>query len=148
MRSSLLQTSHDADRHHRTTTMMQQQHWQQRRAHAPCTCRRTADILHGWNPQTLSRVICDDPTGRARVQAVLFGGATCSLLLPFPVILTSHHTPQKYEGTLRLFAPSNPAHHADPVLVLNEVADALAREPTSVRTAPSSQVGQQGSSAG
>ena len=67
---------------------------------------------------------------------------------PLPVILTSHHTPQKYEGTLRLFAPSNPAHHADPVLVLNEVADALAREPTSVRTAPSSQVGQQGSSAG
>src|SRR6266581_5202112 len=106
---------------------MQQQHWQQRRAHAPCTCRRTADILHGWNPQTLSRVICDDPTGRARVQAVLFGGATCSLLLPFPVILTSHHTPQKYEGTLCLFTPSNPAHHADPALVLDQVADALSR---------------------
>jgi len=46
---------------------------------------------------------------------------------PFPVILTSHHTPQKYEGTLRLFAPSNPSHHADPALVLEEVADTLSR---------------------
>ena len=37
------------------------------------------------------------------------------------------HTPKKYEGTLRLFAPSNPAHHADPALVLDEVADTLSR---------------------
>jgi len=37
------------------------------------------------------------------------------------------HTLKKYEGTLRLFAPSNPADHADPALVLDGVADTLSR---------------------
>lgn len=42
----------------------------------------------------------------------------------------AHTTPRKkYEGTLRLFARSNSAHHADPALVLDEVADTLSRHP-------------------
>ena len=44
---------------------------------------------------------------------------------PFPVILISHHTSQKYKGTLCLFLLSNPAHHADPALALDQVADVL-----------------------
>jgi hypothetical protein len=37
-----------------------------------------------------------------------------------------HHAPfKKYEGTQHLFALSNPAHHADPALALDEVTDAL-----------------------
>ena len=36
---------------------------------------------------------------------------------------------KKYEGTLRLFAPSHPSHHADPALVLDEVADTLSGHP-------------------
>ena len=97
-------------------TTMQQQHWQQRRAHAPCTCCRIADILRGCNLQTLLWVICDNPTGRARVRAVLFRGATCSLLLPLPshTHITSH-TPKvrRHAVPLRAIqsrAPRRPRH--------------------------------------
>jgi solute carrier family 25 carnitine/acylcarnitine transporter 20/29 len=50
-----------------------------------------------------------------------------SFLLPGSYSRNITHTFKKYEGTLRLFAPSNPAHHADPALALDEVTDALSR---------------------
>jgi len=104
--SSLLQTSHNADRTdqhpaaketaiahpnarcHRTMMQWQQQQ-QQRQAHAPHTCHRTADISRGWNPQTLSQVICNEPTCPG--MGCTFLG--CDLLFPSspPSQSYSHH---------------------------------------------------------
>ena len=69
--------------------MQRQQQQQQRRAHAPRARHRTADISRGWNPQTLSRVICDEPTCPG--MGCTFSG--CDLLFPSspPSRSYSHH---------------------------------------------------------
>src|SRR5260221_7400123 len=81
----------------------------------------------------LSATILQDVPGYG---LYFFGVRLVPFFSPFPVILTSHHTPQKYEGTLCLFMPSNPAHHAGPALVLDQVADTLScANPRRVRPA-------------
>ena len=80
--------------------------------------------------------------GFLRQSYAMWAGTDCTFLgcvtVPSSSPFRAHTAPEKkYEGTLRFFAPSTHAHHANPALVLDdEVTDTLSRRHPSPNPRP------------